>query len=102
MTSQVGSSIIINGWKAAGIYDALEAGATGLPSIDPFDDISPLTSTCDSTANSCEINGLTDELRESFVNDIDDEENSEWEQSDDDEDNVDFQRNAFDIILDDE
>ena len=28
-----------NGWKAAGIYDAIKAGSSGLQSIDPFKDI---------------------------------------------------------------
>ena len=42
ITSENGSSIIINGWKAAGIYDAIKAGSFGLQSIDPFENISPL------------------------------------------------------------
>ena len=42
--SENGSSFIINGWKAAGIYDAVKAGSSGLQSIDPFKDSSPLVS----------------------------------------------------------
>ena len=42
ITSKNGSSVIINGWKAAGIYDAIKTGSSGLQSIDPFEDISPL------------------------------------------------------------
>ena len=41
-TSENGSSVIINGWKAAGIYNAIKAGSSGLQSINPFEDISPL------------------------------------------------------------
>ena len=41
ITSKNGSSVIINGWKAAGIYDAIKAGSSGLQSIDPFEYISP-------------------------------------------------------------
>ena len=44
ITSENGSSVIINGWKAADIYDAIKAGSSGLQSIDPFKDISPLIS----------------------------------------------------------
>ena len=36
--SENGSSVIINGWKAAGIYDAIKAGSSGLQSIYPFED----------------------------------------------------------------
>ena len=42
ITSESGSSVIINDWKAAGIYDAIIAGSSGLQSIDPFEDILPL------------------------------------------------------------
>ena len=42
ITSENGSSVIINGWKAAGIYDATKAWSSGLQSIDPLEDIPPL------------------------------------------------------------
>ena len=44
-TSENGSSVIINGWKASGIYNAIKVGSSGLQSIDSFEDISPLGST---------------------------------------------------------
>ena len=100
ITSQTNSSIIINGWKAAGIYDALEVSASGLPSIDSFEVISALNSIYDLTSNLFTIDGLTDGLRENFVNNINDEESSGWQESD--EDNADFKRNAIGIIIDDE
>ena len=43
-TSSKGKDIIISGWRASGILDALKLGSVGLPSIDPFDDIDPLVS----------------------------------------------------------
>ena len=86
ITSENGSSVIINGWKAAGIYDAIKARSSGLQSIDPFEDISPLVTEHDES--------------ESFLPAT--IKNSEWEQSDK-EDDVDFGRNIFDdIIIDDE
>ena len=42
MTSAEGKIIIINGWKTAGIHDALQLGSSNLPNIDPFHDIDPL------------------------------------------------------------
>ena len=42
--SENGSSVVVNDRKAAGIYDAVKAGSSGLQSIDPFKDISPLVS----------------------------------------------------------
>ena len=42
ITSENGSSVIINGWKAAGICNAVKTGSSGLQSINPFEDISPL------------------------------------------------------------
>ena len=74
-----------------GIYDAIKAGSSGLQSIDPFEDISPLVTEHDESESflSATIDQLTDEFRENFVNVPFDEENSE--------------RNIFDdIIIDDE
>ena len=104
VTSENGSSVIINGWKAAGIYDAIKAGSSGLQSIHPFEDISPLVTEHDESESFLPPTSdqLTDELQENFVNAPFDEENSEWEQSDK-EDDVDSERNIFnDIIIDDE
>ena len=104
ITSENGSSVITNGWKAADIYDAIKAGSSGLQSIDPFEDISPLVTEHDESESLllATIDQLTDELRENFVNVRFDEENSERKQSDI-KDDVDSERNIFDdIITDDE
>ena len=42
MTSEKGKEIILSGWGAAGISDAIRLGILGLPSIDPFEDLDPL------------------------------------------------------------
>ena len=104
ITSENGSSVIINDWKAASTYVAIKAGSSGLQSIGPFEDISPLVTEHDESESflPATIDQLTDELRENFVNVPFDEENSEWEQSDN-EDDVDSERNIFDdIIIDDQ
>ena len=103
ITSENGSSFIINGWKAADVNDAIKTGSSGLKSIDKFEDISPLVTKHDDSESflPATINQLTDELRENFVN-VHSEENSEWELSDN-EDDVDSEPNIFDdIIIDDE
>ena len=99
ITSENGSSVIINGWKEAGIYDVIKTGSSGLQPIDPFKDISPLVTKQDESESflPVTIDQLTDELRENFVNVLCDEENSKWEQSDN-EDDVDSERNMFDDI----
>ena len=80
ITSENCSSVIINGWKEAGIYDAIKAGSSGLQSIDPFEDISPLvTKHVLESFLPTTIDQLTDKLRENFVNVSFDEENFEWE-----------------------
>ena len=104
ITSENGSPVIINGSKAASIYDPIKAESSGLQSLDPFEDISPLVTKHDESESFllATFDQLTDESRENFVNVPFDEENSEWEQSDN-EDNVDSERNIFDdIIFDDE
>ena len=93
-----------SGWKVVGIYDAIKAGSSGLQSIDPFQDISPLVTEHDESESflPATIDQLTDELQGNFVNVPFDEENSEWEQSNN-KDDVDSKCNIFDdIIINDE
>ena len=76
-------------------------GSAALPSIDPFNDISPLIAS--DVMIESELGDhlkISEEIREHFVNDTDDtvDEEEEWL----DENDVDFNRNAFDIIIEDE
>ena len=66
MTSSEGTDIVINGWKKAGIYDAVKNGLTSLPSIDPFIEIASLV---DCLHNIDEVVNVSEEIRESYVND---------------------------------
>ena len=96
ITSEGGSKIIINGWKASGIYDVIKMGESALPSIHPFSDIAPLA---DENISDVQVILPTLDLMENFVNEHhEDDENSEWA----DENEIDFERNAFDFIIDDE
>ena len=107
ITSKTGAEIILNGWKAAGIYDVLKMDATALPSLDPFQDISPLPGNDDDdTRGISDIVKVPVEMKEGFVNPIvnddDDEDNDEFYVCEEEEDDgVEFRPNAFDVITDD-
>ena len=108
ITSETGAEIILNGWKAAGIYDALKMGAAALPSLDPFQDISPLPGNDDDdTRGISDIVNVPVEVKEGFVNPIvdddDDEDNDEfYVREEEDDDDVEFRRNDSDVIIDNE
>ena len=42
MTTNDGRRIISSAWKASGITDAIEKGASGMESRDPFNDLDPM------------------------------------------------------------
>ena len=42
MSSPEGKAVIASGWKKSGIFDAINLGLSGLPMLDPFNDICPL------------------------------------------------------------
>ena len=42
MSTDEGKEIVANGWKKAGIFDAIKLGSSDLPSLDAFADICPL------------------------------------------------------------
>ena len=73
ITSEKGAEIIINGWKAAGIYDALKMGSSALPSLDPFQDISPLPENYESESEQeiSKVIEVPEDLKEGFINSFD-------------------------------
>ena len=104
--SEAGAEIILNGWKAADIYDALKMSAAALPSLHLFQDISPLPGNDDDdTRGISDIVNVPVELK-GFVNptvdDDDDENDDEFYVREEEDDDVEFRRNAFDVIIDDE
>ena len=46
-TSTAGKEIIVNGWKATGIIDAMKNGSSSLDPLDPFSTIEPLEQPAD-------------------------------------------------------
>ena len=44
-TSAKGQEIVINGWKASVIYEAVEMGSTEMQPLDPFAEIDPIHNT---------------------------------------------------------
>ena len=84
-------------------------GAAVLPSLDPFQDISPLpgNNDDDDTNGISNIVNVPVEVKEGFVNPIvdddEDEDNNKFYVSEGgDDDDVEFRWNAFDVIIDDE
>ena len=84
----------MNGWKASGIYDTLKMVAAALPSLDLFQDISPLPGNDDDdTCGISDIVNVPVEVKEGFANPIvdDDEENNEfYVRKEEDDDDVEF------------
>ena len=78
-----------NGWKAAGISDALEIGSSKMPSIDPFHDIDPMLSDDIEQPGDCHLLAICDVTVEEFellcgsrIQDSDDgTDDSEWEEA---------------------
>ena len=96
MTSPAGKAVSLKGWEVAGITDAVKNGTSGLPSLDPFHDIDPLSfmPVAIEEENSETTNG---EQREMYLSkesmDVDDSDEEEW---------VDSDGNAFDAFKIDE
>ena len=83
-------------------------GSSALPSLDPFQDISPLpvSDDDDDARGISDAVNVSSEVKEGFVNlmvdDEDDDDDEEFYEYKGDYDDVDFSRNPFDIIIDDE
>ena len=95
MSSEAGTEVIVKGFNLAGIYDAIRSGKSSLQIIDPFNDIAPLPDSL-SEGNTDNFAQLSDDLRDSYVNELDekesvDDEDTEWGLEDD------FNGNAFTI-----
>ena len=100
ISSEAGTEVIVNRFNLADIYGVIRSGKSSLQSIDSFNDIAPLAGSI-SEDNPRNFVQLTDDLRESYMNELDeneseDDEDTEWCLEDD------FKRNAFDdFIIDD-
>ena len=96
MISPTGKAVSLKAWEVAGITDAVKKGTSGLPSLDPFHGIDPLSfiPVAIEEDNSETING---EQREMYLSeesmDVDDSDDEEW---------VDRDGNAFDAFEIDE
>ena len=93
MSTEDGSKVIINSWKKSGISDAFTNGSSSLPSLDPFQTIAPLPQLDGEPSETIYPSNVSQD----FVNVREDDDDSDWGDND-----VDFERNAFDFIIDDE
>ena len=104
ITSEAGSKIIENGWRASGIYDAIEMGGSTLPLLDSFQDISslPIADDGDDARGIYIVVNVPSEVKDGFINiieDVDDDDGEEFYDWEHDQEE-DFDRSAFDIIID--
>ena len=93
MSTEDRSKVIINGWKKSVISDAVTNGSSSLPSLDPFQTIGALPQLDREPSETIYPSNVS----EDFVNVREDDDDSDWGDND-----VDFERNAFDFIIDDE
>ena len=98
IASAEGKEVVINGWKSAGIYEALKHGSKKLPNMDLFHDIDPLMGDNLTTVETnldaaCQLDqNQLDLFRSQRDNDEDHEDKEEiWEPED-------HHTNAFDVF----
>ena len=98
MTSDDGKQVCLKGWQVAGIKDAVAKGMSGLPSLDPFNDIDPML---DEEPNVQAVNSSGLSTASKYVSDYgieDESDEEEWvEENEEDED-----RNFFDVFDDED
>ena len=64
MTSGERKRVVLNGWKVAGIRQAIDQGYVNLPELDPFKDIDPLMSSVEPETNITPYFEMSDEDRQ--------------------------------------
>ena len=79
ISSEAGIKVFVNGFKLAGIHDAIRSGNSSLQSIHPFNDIAPLADSF-YEGNPGNFVQLSNNLREVYMNKLDEN------KSEDDED----------------
>ena len=88
MSTDEGKEIVANGWKKAGIFDAIKLGSSGLPSLDAFADICSLIESLPLRENlslSTPFPEKLDSFREK-IQESEDDSDSEWEPDGDSDD----------------
>ena len=91
VSTEDGSKVIINSWKKSGIPDAVTNGSSSLSSLVPFQTIAPLPQLDGEHSETIYPSNVSQD----FVNVLEDDDDSDWGDND-----VDFERNAFDFIID--
>ena len=96
MTSAAGRAVSLKSWEVAGITEGVRNGISGLPSLESFHDIDPLSFTPVATEEN-DLETVNRDQREMYVNEesmvVDDSHEEEW---------VDGDGNAFYLIVIDE
>ena len=88
MSTDEGKEIVANGWRKAGIFNAIKLGSSGLPSFDPFADICHLIESLQLREN-LSLSTLFPEELDCFrkkIQESEDDPDSEWEPDGDSDD----------------
>ena len=77
MTTSQGKEIIMSGWKASGIIEAIKKGTVRLPNLDPFNDLDPLLTESPNTEECFDISELDEDQILAFATRDEENENDD-------------------------
>ena len=77
MTTSQGKEIIMSGWKASGIIEAIKKGTVRLPNLDPFNDLDPLLTESPNTEECFDISELAEDQILAFATRDEENENDD-------------------------
>ena len=93
LTSEKGKEIMMSGWRASGIINAVQSGSESLQQLDPFQDVEPITFLVCSEIPLTFPSPGHENVNERYESDSEDEYVLDKENFEDDEDK---ERNVFD------
>ena len=105
MTNEEGRKVCLKGWQVAGIQGAVEKGSAGLPNLDPFKEIDPITeSLIDRESRAVSITKIhkSSKYISNEANSCESDSDGEWVGENEDIDKLDGNRNIFDNFDDEQ
>ena len=105
MTNEEGRKVCLKGWQVAGIQGAVEKGSAGLPNLDPFKEIDPITeSLIDIESRAVSITKIHESSKyiSNEANSCESDSDGEWVGENEDIDKLDENRNIFDNFDDEQ
>ena len=105
MANEEGRKVCLKGWQVAGIQGAVEKGSAGLPNLDPFKEIDPITeSLIDRESRAVSITKIhkSSKYISNEANSCESGSDGEWVGENEDIDKLDGNRNIFDNFDDEQ